>query len=78
MEAELYRGRVYFFDKHYGATAALGLKALVYSATLMKILVHHGLRLVTVGHRGRSVTSWRELRQALSRVDVGPRERTVS
>jgi len=68
MEAELYRGRVYFFRKHYGRAAALCLTTLIYALTGIKLLIHRGLRWVTRGRWGRSVASWREVRMALSSV----------
>ncbi len=77
MEAELYRSRVYFFRKHYGGTAAFCLKALIYAMTLTKMLVHRLLRYVTRGRRGRTVTSWQELRLALTSVDSAFREGTA-
>jgi N-acetylglucosaminyl-diphospho-decaprenol L-rhamnosyltransferase len=69
MEAELYRSRVCFFRKHYGPTAALCLRILIYAMTLTKTLVHGVLRFLTQGRRGRTVTSWQELHLALSSVD---------
>ncbi|MDY7080228.1 MAG: glycosyltransferase family 2 protein [Chloroflexota bacterium] len=70
MEAELYRSRVYFFRKHYGRTAALCLRTMIYGMTMSKMLVHGVLRFLTQGRRGRTVTSWRELRLALTSVDA--------
>jgi len=69
MEAELYRSRVYFFRKHYGKAAATCLKVLIYAMTLPKMLIHGILRFVTKGRRGRTVTSWKELRLALGGLD---------
>lgn len=69
MEAELYRSRVYFFRKHYGKITANCLKILIYTITLVKMLVHRLLRFVTRGRRGRLVTGWRELHRALNSVD---------
>ena len=77
MEAELYRSRVYFFRKHYGRTAAFCLKALIYVMTLPKMFIHKLLRCVTRGRRGRTVTSWRELRLALTSVDSAFKERVA-
>ncbi len=65
MEAELYRSRVYFFHKHYGRAAARRLTALIYTFTAVKIVVHGLLRRISGGRRGRVVTDWRELQQAL-------------
>lgn len=78
MEAELYRSRVYFFHKHYGKVAAGGLKALIYTFTLFKIAVHGLLRFVTRGRRGRTVTSWKDLRLALGSLEAMPEERMLS
>jgi N-acetylglucosaminyl-diphospho-decaprenol L-rhamnosyltransferase len=69
MEAELYHSRAYFFRKHYGRAAACCLKVLIYGMTLAKMLVHRLLRVVTKGRRGRTVTSWQELRSALTHID---------
>ena len=77
MEAELYRSRVYFFRKHYGGIPALCLKALIYAMTLTKIVFHGLLRFVTQGRRGRTVTSWQELRLALTSIDSTFKERVV-
>jgi N-acetylglucosaminyl-diphospho-decaprenol L-rhamnosyltransferase len=70
MEAQLYHSRVYFFRKHYGEAAALGLKTLIYATTLPKMLVHGLLRYVTGGRRGRIVTSWQDLRLVLTGADA--------
>jgi GT2 family glycosyltransferase len=74
MEAELYRSRVYFFNKHYGKGAAFCLKVLIYAMTLPKMLIHELLRYVTKGRKGRTVTSWQELHLALTSVDSAPKE----
>jgi len=66
MEAELYRSRVYFFRKHYGRAAVFWLKSMIYCLTLPKMLVHGWLRFATKGRKGRIVTSWRDLHEALS------------
>ncbi len=71
MEAQLYGSRVYFFRKHYGGLAALGLEALIYALTLPKILLYGMLRCVTGGRRGRTITTWRDLRLALGGVAGG-------
>jgi GT2 family glycosyltransferase len=60
-EADLYRSRVQFFRKHRGDRAARLLKAQIYGLTLMKLLVHRLLRLVTGGRYGRPVVSLRYL-----------------
>ncbi|MFW6116431.1 MAG: glycosyltransferase family 2 protein [bacterium] len=78
MEAELYRSRAYFFHKHYGAVAAISLKLLIYSMTMIKMGMHGALRFVTGDRVGRPVTGWRELHLALSSVDSGSREGTTS
>lgn len=78
MEAELYRGRVYFFAKHYGRAATFGLKTLIYATTLPKILGHRLLRFVSRGRLGRNVTSWPELRQALNSVGSNFEERMLT
>ncbi len=75
MEAELYRGRVYLFYKHYGPLAAWGLKVLIYAFTLPKMVAHGALRFVTRGRKGRVVTDWQELRQALGSVQATFEER---
>jgi N-acetylglucosaminyl-diphospho-decaprenol L-rhamnosyltransferase len=69
MEAELYRSRVVLFHKHYGRGATFWLKALIYAMTVVKIVVHRFLKYITRGRRGRTVTSWQELRRALGSVD---------
>lgn len=78
MEAELYRSRVYLFRKHYGKLIAFCLMALVYAITLPKILVHRVLQFVSRGHKGRTITSWKELCQAMSSVDADFEERMAS
>ncbi len=78
MEAELYRSRVYFFRKHYGKIAANCLKILIYTITLVKMLVHGLLRFVTRGCRGRLVTGWQELHRALNSVDSAFEEAVAS
>lgn len=78
MEAELYRGRVYFFHKHHGPAAAAALKSLIYTLTLPKILAHRVLHFLTRGRKGRAVTGWTELRQALGSVDGTFEERMAS
>jgi N-acetylglucosaminyl-diphospho-decaprenol L-rhamnosyltransferase len=78
MEAELYRSRVYFFRKHHGPIAAFGLKALIYTFTLPKILAYGLLRRITQGRKGRLVTSWKDLHQALSSADATFKERVAT
>jgi len=76
MEAELYRSRIYFFHKHYGRGSALRLKALIYAATLPKILMHKLLRFISRGRKGRTVSSWQELRRALGDIQAPQEEGT--
>jgi hypothetical protein len=76
MEAELYRSRVYFFRKHHGRRAAFCLKAMIYAATLPKILMHKLLRFISRGRKGRTVSSWQELCRALGDIQAPPEERT--
>jgi GT2 family glycosyltransferase len=64
-EGDLYRSRVRFFRKHYGARAAWLLKLLICSLTAVKIMVHGLLHLVSGGRYGRPVISWRHLSAAL-------------
>lgn len=54
-EADLYRGQVRFFRKHYGDRAAKLLKLQIYGFTLVKSAVHGLLRLTTRGRYGRPV-----------------------
>ncbi len=60
-EGDLYRSRVRFFRKHYGNTAAVLLKLLIYTLTSVKIVFHRLLRLLSFGHHSRQVISLREL-----------------
>jgi hypothetical protein len=78
MEAELYRSRVYFFRKHHGRPAAQCLKLLVYALTLTKMFIHRLFGFLTKGRTGRPVTSWRELRLALTSVDAAFKEEMTS
>jgi len=78
MEAELYRSRVYFFHKHHGRNSARFLKILIYAMTWTKIVFHGFMRAITRGRKGRAVTSWRELRLALTDVDPEFEERGAS
>jgi N-acetylglucosaminyl-diphospho-decaprenol L-rhamnosyltransferase len=64
-EADLYRSRVRFFRKHYGDAAAVGLKMLIYSLTVVKIVVHRALRLISRNRRGRAVVGIRDLNASL-------------
>lgn len=65
-EADLYRSRVRFFNKHYGAFQAALLKGLIYSLTAVKIAVHKTARVLTGGRVGRPVTSLSHLHEKLS------------
>lgn len=56
-EGDLYVSRVRFFNKHYGPVAARLLTGQIYLLTALKNLLHHGLRLLTGGRRGRQVIS---------------------
>jgi N-acetylglucosaminyl-diphospho-decaprenol L-rhamnosyltransferase len=64
-EADLYRGRVRFFRKHYGDAAAVRLKMLIYGLTGVKIVVHRTLRLISHNRRGRNVVGMRDLSASL-------------
>lgn len=67
-EADLYQGRVRFFRKHYGDAAATLLKFQIYAFTLIKIITHRVLKLVTGGRRGREVVSLSHLATKLREV----------
>jgi GT2 family glycosyltransferase len=75
MEAELYRSRIYFFRKHHGKAAAFCLQVIICAITLPKMVIHRLLRYVTRGRVGRTVTSWQELRLALTSVESASKER---
>ena len=64
-EGDLYRSRVQFFRKHYGALPAFLLKILIFNLTGIKILVHKCINLMSGGRRGRSVISLSDLSQKL-------------
>ncbi len=64
-EADLYKSRVRFFRKYYGARQAGMLKAMIYFFTAVKNVYHRGLRLVSGGRLGRPVVSIRSLVSAL-------------
>lgn len=59
-EADLYRSRVRFFRKHYGAFPALILKAQIILLATVKTACHGVLYFATQGRRGRRVPplSW--------------------
>jgi N-acetylglucosaminyl-diphospho-decaprenol L-rhamnosyltransferase len=67
-EADLYRSRVRFFRKHYGDRAAIGLKMLIYGLTVVKIVIHRPLRLISRNRRGRAVVSMSDLIASLRQV----------
>jgi N-acetylglucosaminyl-diphospho-decaprenol L-rhamnosyltransferase len=54
-EADLYRSRVRFFQKHYGTGAARLLKLQIYAFTVIKTITHGLLRRVSGGRYGRQV-----------------------
>ena len=56
-EADLYRGRVQFFRKQYGAAAASALKAMIFFFTAVKVVAHRLARWVSGGRVGRRVVS---------------------
>lgn len=64
-EADLYKSRVRFFRKYYGARQAGALKVMIYFFTAVKNIYHGGLRLVSGGKWGRPVVSIRLLANAL-------------
>jgi N-acetylglucosaminyl-diphospho-decaprenol L-rhamnosyltransferase len=67
-EADLYRSRVRFFRKHYGDRAAIGLKMLIYGLTVVKIVIHRPLRLISRNRRGRAIVSMNDLIASLRQV----------
>ncbi|NJN94934.1 MAG: glycosyltransferase family 2 protein [Anaerolineales bacterium] len=67
-EADLYQSRVRFFRKHYGNMAAWLLKLLIYGITALKIVIHHLLRWISQGQKGRPVVSLRYLAAKLREV----------
>ncbi len=77
MEAELYRSRIYFFHKHYGRAAASGLKLMIYAATLFKIALHKTLRFVSRGRKGRTISTWQELRAALRTPELAEENKSL-
>jgi hypothetical protein len=54
-EGDLYRSRVKFFRKHHGAFSAQMLKAMIYLFTLIKLVTHGLVRLISGGRLGRRV-----------------------
>jgi len=67
-EGDLYRSRIRFVRKHYGATAAWLLKAQIVGFTAIKSMGHGLLRLVSGGRYGRQVVSLRRLAVQLREV----------
>jgi hypothetical protein len=67
-EADLYKSRVRFFRKYYGAGPTLGLKVLLYTLTGVKSLCHAVLRFASGNRRGRPVVSLHDLHAALREV----------
>ncbi len=67
-EGDLYRSRVRFFRKHYGALAANVLKLMIYAITLPKIAVHKLARGLSGGRLGRPVVSLQYLVDRLREV----------
>lgn len=72
LEERLYRGRMQFFRKHYGAAAARMLGAELYLFTPPKIALHAVLRRLSAGRLGRQVISFRTLRATLRATDYAP------
>lgn len=67
-EGDLYRSRVRFFRKHYGALAANVLKLMIYAITLPKIAAHKLVRGLSGGRLGRPVVSLQYLVDRLREV----------
>ena len=64
-EADLYHSRVRFFRKHYWDRAACLVKSQIYGLTVIKIVVHGLLRLVSAGQYGRPVVPLRYMAMEL-------------
>ncbi len=64
-EADMYRGRVYFFRKHYGDPSTGMLKAMIYGSTAIKILYHGTLTTVSGRRHGRPVVELEMLKSKL-------------
>jgi GT2 family glycosyltransferase len=60
-ESDLYRSRVRLFRKYHGNRATLLLKLQIYAFTVIKMVYHRLLRLVSRGRYGRPVVSLRYL-----------------
>jgi N-acetylglucosaminyl-diphospho-decaprenol L-rhamnosyltransferase len=65
-EADLYRSRVRFFQRHYGSGTAWVLKLQIYAFAAIKPVVHGLLRRVSGGRYGRQVVSLRYLVEELN------------
>jgi len=65
-EADLYRSRIQFFDKHYGTQQANQLKLLIYSLTFVKAIIHNSAKFLTQGRYGRPVVSITQLHKILN------------
>lgn len=65
IEARLYRGRLRFFRKHYGAAAARLFAAELWLLTPPKLALHALLRMLSGGRIGRRVISLHALRAVL-------------
>ena len=72
VEERLYRGRLQFFRKHYGVTAARLLAVELMLFTPPKVAVHAALRAVSSGRLGRQVISLGALRDSIRTIDVLP------
>jgi len=60
-EGDLYQSRVLFFSKHYGKNRTRALKAMIYTITTIKFMIHNGVRLLSGNKLGRRVISPKEL-----------------
>jgi N-acetylglucosaminyl-diphospho-decaprenol L-rhamnosyltransferase len=65
-EADLYRSRVRFFQKHYGSGTAWLLKLQIYAFVAIKTVVHRLLRWVSSGRYGRQVVPLHNLVKELN------------
>jgi GT2 family glycosyltransferase len=72
VEERLYRGRLQFFRKHYGVTAArlLGVELMLF--TPPKVALHAVLRAASGGRLGRQVISLGALRDSIRTIDALP------
>lgn len=60
-EREMYRSRLRFYRKHYGAFNARVFKLQLFALTAVKSVVHSSRRLVTRGHAGRRTVPLRDI-----------------